>query len=200
VIITLDWRGPVGVGAFPDEPEQLAVLETPGVYLRVKTYQAGRTVSYVGQSTSLLSRIDQHITALLGLQATRRDADGKSIGRGDFADRLAAYGDITAAMAAAADDAARMRFFTASCDDALGFTPDHLNLVEGALKTRLESRSGVGEVENIQGVARASFDDVTLIESDFSQLAAADRETLATLIGTDAIEISDAVLGLSHAE
>lgn len=199
--ITLAWSGPVGVGCFPEEA---SALEGPGVYLRIKTYDGGRTVSYVGQSKSLLVRIDQHLTSLLGLLYPLRDAAGAPLGRGDFADRLRAYNDIDAVAAAALAEAKRMRFFVAACDEALGFHDGHLNLVEGALKSRLEreaaARAGVAECENIQGVPAADFEDVVAITGDFSALAPEDAETVASVIGAEPIEIAERALGLGHAE
>jgi hypothetical protein len=202
--ITLAWNGPVGVGRFPSDPSALEALDAPGVYLRVKTYAGGRTVSYVGQSKSLLVRIDQHLTSLLGLLYPLRDDAGAPLGRGDFADRVRAYNDIDATAAAALAEAKRMRFYLAPCDDTLGFRDDHLNLVEGALKSRIErqaaARAGADECENIQGVPVADFDDVVAIVGDFSALAPEDAETVATVVGAAPIEIAERALGLGHAE
>ncbi len=138
--IILTWTGPVGPGRFPDDPETLEAMQAPGVYLRVKVYDGDRVVGYVGQSQNVLSRIDQHLTGLLSLQQTLRDATGRIVARGDFADRLSAYDDIGPAMALAAADAARMRFYVAFCGEA--FEADRLNLVEGALKDRMEEIAG----------------------------------------------------------
>lgn len=204
MIITLNWRGPVGVGNFPTDPIDLEQIDAPGVYLRIKSYDAGRSVHYVGQSKSILMRIDQHITALLSLQYPLRNDRGDRIGRGDFADRINAYNQIDAAMAAVAADASRMGFYFAPCDEECGFLPDHLNLVEGALKTRLEQRatekSGLASVENIQGVPAADFDGTTEIESGFGDLEEDDQKLIASIIGREPMEISDAVMGLGHAE
>ncbi len=176
----------------------------PGVYLRLKSYDGGRSVHYVGQSKSVLMRIDQHITAMLSLQYPLRNAEGEKIGRGDFTDRINAYNQIESAMSAVAADVTRMRFFFAPCDDEARFTPEHLNLVEGALKTRLEQRSaeqnGLSSVENIQGVPASDFDGTIAIESAFDQLDHNDRDAVAHIIGADGIEISETELGLSHAE
>lgn len=202
MIITLAWNGPVGIGNFPTDSNVLEALDAPGVYLRLKSYERGRGVSYVGQSKSLLTRIDQHITALLSLQYPTRDATGAPVTRGDFADRIRAYNDLEAAMEATIADAARMRFFLAPCDDDLGFSPDHLNLVEGAIKTRLETHAvaGADACENIQGVPGSGFDGIVAIESDFTGLASADATTIAELIGAEPLAIPEAALGLGHAE
>ena len=72
--ITLVWQGPLGPGLFPEDPATLEPFREAGVYLRLKRYRAGRTVSYVGQSVSVLTRIDQHLTTMLSLQAPLRDA------------------------------------------------------------------------------------------------------------------------------
>lgn len=204
MIITLNWRGPVALGNFPTDASALEDIDVAGVYLRLKSYDHGRTVHYVGQSKSVLMRIDQHITALLSLQYPWRDAAGDRIGRGDFTDRINGYNDIEQTMALVAADAARMRFFFAPCDDEAGFLLDHLNLVEGALKTRLEQRAadgaGLASVENIQGVPASDFDGTIAVESAFDGLENIEREFVAGIIGVHPIEIPEAALGLSHAE
>ena len=204
MIITLNWRGPLGVGNFPTDPAALEEIDVPGVYLRLKSYDGGRGAHYVGQSKSVLMRIDQHITALLSQQYPLRNEAGDRIGRGDFTDRINAYNDIDKAMALVAAAASRMRFFFAPCDDDAGFLPEHLNLVEGALKTRLEQhaaqRAGLASVENIQGVPASEFDGTIGIESAFDGLDEKDCETVAGIIGTDPIGIPEAAMGLSHAE
>ena len=63
--LTLHWRGPVGPGRFPESDAELEAMAGAGVYLRVKRYAGGRTVSYVGQSRRLLTRFDQHIRDIL---------------------------------------------------------------------------------------------------------------------------------------
>ena len=200
--IILTWTGPIGAGRFPDDLETLETMQAPGVYLRVKAYDGDRIVGYVGQSRNVLSRIDQHLTGLLSLHQTVRDATGRIVSRGDFADRLGAYGDIGPAMALAAADAARMRFYVAFCGEE--FEADRLNLVEGALKDRMEEiaarRAGLIDCENRQGITADPFDGVVRIESDASALDAHHADIVDRLIGTDTIEIAESVLGLGHAE
>lgn len=200
--IILTWTGPAGPGRFPGDPETLEAMQAPGVYLRAKVYDGDRIVGYVGQSQNVLSRIDQHLTGLLSLHQTVRDGTGRIVARGDFADRLSAYDDIGPAMALATSDAARMRFYVAFCGEA--FDADRLNLVEGALKDRMEEiagrRAGLIDCENRQGIAADPFDGVVRIESDPSALDADHAEIVERLIGADAIEIAEATLGLGHAE
>ncbi len=202
--ITLNWRGPIALGNFPTDMTALEAIDAPGVYLRLKTYDGGRSVQYVGQSKSVLMRIDQHITALLSLQYPLRNARGDRIGRGDFTDRIAAYNQIEKTMALVAADAARMRFFFAPCDDDAGFLPEHLNLVEGALKTRLEAHAaqlaGLADVENIQGIPASDFEGTIAIESAFDRLAGKDRALVSHIIGHAPLGILEAALGLGHAE
>ena len=81
-----EWPGPVGPGRFPDDSETLGAMQAPGVYLRAKAYDGDRVVGYVGQSQNVLSRIDQHLAGLLSLQQTLRDAMGRIVSRGDFAE------------------------------------------------------------------------------------------------------------------
>ena len=200
--ILLAWAGPVGAGCFPADAEALETLAGAGVYLRVKTYANGRTVSYVGQSRNLVSRIDQHLTALLGLQAPLRDETGAVLASGDFHDRVRAYNDIAAAMALAAAEAARMRFYVARCGEA--FADDRLNLVESALKERLEAvvagAAGLLDCENRQGIAAGDFDDIVAIENDLGGLAATDRALLAGILGDEPIAIAAGALGMGFAE
>lgn len=202
--IVLNWRGPIALGNFPTDATELEAIDAPGVYLRLKTYDGGRSVQYVGQSKSVLMRIDQHITALLSLQYPLRNARGDRIGRGDFPDRIKGYNQIEKTLALVAADAARMRFFFASCDDDAGFLPEHLNLVEGALKTRLEAHaaqlSGLADVENIQGVPASDFDGTVAIESAFNRLEGEDRAIVSHIIGLEPMGIPEAALGLGHAE
>ena len=200
--ILLVWDGPLGAGRLPDDPAVLETLMQPGVYLRIRRYDKGRTVSYVGQSRNLLSRIDQHMTALLGLQYPLRDATGRVRFDGDFAGRLAAYGDVASAAALAGEEARRMCFFVARC--GADFSEDRLNLVEGALKTRLEQRVAAAAAslscDNRQGIPPGEFDDVVALESDTSGLGDDDRALIDEVLGTQPIEIVSPVSGDQFAE
>ncbi len=200
--IILTWTGAFGPGVFPKDRETLEAMQAPGVYLRVKAYDNDRVVGYVGQSQNVLSRIDQHLTGLLSLHQTLRDETGRIVSHGDFADRLGAYDDIGRAMALAAADAARMRFYVAYCDEA--FEAERLNLVEGAIKDRMEDiagrHAGLIEGENRQGIPADPFDGVVRIESDPSALDGVHAAIVERLIGAEAIEIAEAALGLGHAE
>ena len=195
--LTLAWRGPVGAGLFPDDEAGLDALRGPGVYLRMKLYAGGRTVSYVGQSRALLTRIDQHLTAMLGLQTPLRDGRGRTVFAGDAGARLAAYGDLARASAAAAGEAMRTRFYVALCDE--DFAPERLDLVEGALKARLEARiaAGVGlaACENVQGVPEDPFADIALIVQETAALAPDDAGLIARALGTDPMRIDAAPVG-----
>ncbi|MBT5810161.1 MAG: hypothetical protein HOI19_07280, partial [Rhodospirillaceae bacterium] len=123
--VSLFWQGPVGPGCFPIDPLIYENLCEPGVYLRVKTYAENRLVAYAGQSVSLLSRFDQHLTAMLSLSAPLRDLDGAVIFTGDAGARLQAYRTLETASLLAAADAARVRFWYARCDEY--FHGEHLN-------------------------------------------------------------------------
>ena len=199
--ITLTWTGPVGPGRFTDKPETLQAMQASGVYLRAKVYDGDLVVGYVGQSKNVLSRIDKHLMGLVSLQQTLRDQTGRIVSRGNFSDRISAYNDIGSAMALAAADASRMRFYVAFCGDT--FDPDCLNFVEGALKDRMEeiAQMGVGliDCENRRGVLADPFDGVVRIKSDPSALDAHHAEIVNRLIGAEAIEIAEAILGLGYA-
>ncbi len=200
--LTLAWQGPVGAGLFPDDGEALEALRAPGVYLRIKTYARGRTVSYVGQSRDLLTRIDQHLTAMLSLQTPLRDDGARTVFAGDAGARLAAYNDLRGAAGLAVEDVLRTRFYLAPCD--AGFAPDRLDLVEGALKARLEQRvaagAGLAACENVQGVPRDPFADIVRIVQDTTALAPGDAGTIALSLGAEPILLDAALVGTGHAE
>ena len=193
--LTLVWQGPVGAGLFPDDEAALEALRGPGVYLRIKSYRQGRTVSYVGQSRQLLTRIDQHLTAMLSLQTPLRDDDARTIFSGDAGARLAAYGDIEAAAGAATAEVLRTRFYVALCDE--DFAPERLDLVEGALKTRLEQRiaagAGLSACENVQGIPADPFADIAEIAQDTGVLVPRDAEIVARALGTEPIRVDAAL-------
>ena len=193
--VELVWQGPVGPGlspepVFPDDPLIFENLCEPGVYLRIKTYNAGRTVAYAGQSASLLSRFDQHLAAMLSLAAPLRNADGEVVFAGDAGARIDAYGNLADATALAAADAGRVRFWYALCNDY--FHTEHLNLAEGLLQRRIADRLGGGssDFENAKAAPGAMPDDVpdTWI-NDFSCLDAAGAGVLDNLLGDEAMTL-----------
>ena len=187
--VELVWQGPVGPGCadgtpFPDDPLLFENLCEAGVYLRIKTYDNGRTIAYAGQSVSLLSRFDQHLVAMLSLAAPLRDAAGEVVFTGDAAARLDAYGRLEDATALAAADAGRVRFWYALCDDY--FHAEHLNLAEGLLQRRIAQRlsSALSDVENARAAPGALPDEVPDIWiNDFSGLDATGAALLAGLLG-----------------
>ena len=197
--LTLVWQGPVGAGLFPEDEAALEALRGPGVYLRIKSYGRGRTVSYVGQSRQLLTRIDQHLTAMLSLQTPLRDDDAHTIFSGDAGARLAAYGDIRTAARAAAAEVLRTRFFVALCDE--DFAPERLDLVEGALKARLEQRvaagAGLSACENVQGIPADPFADSAEIAQDTEALDPHDAEIVACALGTEPIRVDAVLAGMA---
>ena len=195
--LVLAWQGPVGAGRFPDAEAAIEALGVPGVYLRLKIYRNARTVSYVGQSRNVLSRIDQHLAAMLALQTPLRDGGGRTIFAGDAGARLAAYNDLAAAAGAATEEVLRTRFYVALCDE--DFSDQRLDLVEGALKARLEERTasgaGLSICENIQGVPEDPFADIARIVQDTTALAPADAELVERALGSAAIRIDAALAG-----
>ena len=54
--LSLCWRGPVGAGNFPTDPESVDAINQAGIYIRLKLYEGGRTIAYVGQSGHLMTR------------------------------------------------------------------------------------------------------------------------------------------------
>ena len=195
--LILAWLGPVGAGLFPGDEAELEDLRGPGVYLRIKRYAGGRTVSYVGQSRSVLTRIDQHLTAMLALQTPLRDDRGRTVFAGDAGARLGAYNDLESASRAAAAEVLRTRFYVAFCGE--DFSDELLDLAEGALKARLENRvasgAGLSACENIQGIPRDPFADVARVVLDTSALAPKDAALVDRALGTDPIRMDMAPVG-----
>jgi hypothetical protein len=181
--VDLTWEGPLGPGAFPeDDPLLFERLCEAGVYLRVKIYDGGRIVAYAGQSVSLLARFDQHLCAMLSLAAPLRDSSGRVAFSGDAGARIRAYDNIREAVALAAEDAARVRFWYALCDDR--FHREHLNLVEGLLQRRLAKR--IAEVENAKAAPGTVPEDVPDVwRNDLSGLDGAGRSLLRGLLGDE---------------
>lgn len=193
----LAWQGPVGAGLFPDDEAALEALRGPGVYIRIKRYAGDRTVSYVGQSRSVLTRIDQHLTAMLALQTPLRDERGHTVFAGDAGARLGAYNDLEAASGAAAAEVLRTRFYVALCGE--DFSDELLDLAEGALKARMEERvvsgTGLSACENIQGIPQDPFADIVRIVLDTSALMPEDAEPVERALGTEPIRVDAAPVG-----
>ena len=203
--LMLQWRGPIGPGLFPESGDELAALSAPGIYLRIKRYDGGdtapRTVSYVGQSKQLIVRFDQHLRDILTFSSLLRDDTGTiALGR-DSANRFQAYNAIGDVMALVTAEAARLRFYWAFCED--GFDVAYLNLIEGALKSRLESRAGHGDAfacENRQGIGDGAFDEDIVVFNVFDALDAGDATMLGDLVGTDPIHLTVPLAELHHVE
>jgi hypothetical protein len=195
--LVLTWTGPVGPGRFPVDPLALEALARPGVYLRVKRYDNGRTIGYVGQSRNVLIRIDQHLTSALAFLYPVRDAAGQVRVSGDLAGRLAAYNDLESAVRLAAEDTARTRFYIAPCGD--GFDPGHLSLVEGVLKRRIESRiagrASALACDNLQGIAVPEDAVEMAVDNVLDGLAPDDEAVLADLVGREPIEVAALLAG-----
>lgn len=183
--VTLFWQGPIGPGAFPAPYREDSLLfETlcqSGVYLRVKLYEGGRTVAYAGQSVSLLSRFDQHLSAMLSLAAPLRDASGAVVFSGDAEARIDAYDRLDEASAMAVADTRRVRFFYALCDAY--FHVEHLNLAEGLLQRRIADR--LSDVENaVAAPGRVPDDCPDVWENDFGDIDPEGRVVLEAMLGT----------------
>ena len=180
--VTLNWRGPVGPGRFPEDPLLFERLCEAGVYLRVKTYTGDRIVAYVGQSASLLARFDQHLSSMMSLGGPLRDVTGKVVFSGDAAARIEAYRDLDDVAALAAADTQRVRFWYAQCDDY--FHTEHMSLVEGLLQRRIAER--LADFENAVAAPGRMPDDIPdLWQNDFSGLDASGRDVLEKLLGAE---------------
>ena len=185
----------MGPGSFPSTGDGLAALAVAGVYLRIKQYdgQDGdtRTVSYVGQSTRLIVRFDQHLRDILTFSSALRDDSGAVALARDGANRFEAYNALEDVLKLVAADAARLRFYWAACED--GFDAAYLSLVEGALKNRLEDKLAGGEMlacENKQGISGAGFDEDLVIAHHFGELKTTDAALLTDLLGAEPIRLA----------
>jgi len=199
--LILRWQGPVGPGLFPEAGDELAALATPGVYLRIKRYENDRTVSYVGQSTQLIVRFDQHLRDILTFSSALRDRTGAVALARDGVSRYRAYNALADVMALATAEAARLRFYWAACED--GFDAAWLSLVEGALKTRLEAQVAGGTAfacDNLQGIGEGSFDEDIVITHDFGALIDSETTLLVGLLGSEPIHLTVPVAELDHVE
>lgn len=200
--LILRWQGPTGPGLFPQGGDDLAALAIPGVYLRVKRYDGGRTVSYVGQSKQLIIRFDQHLRDMLTFSAALRDDSGAVVLGRDGVSRYGVYNALDEVLPLVAAETSRLRFYWAACED--GFDEDYMTLVEGALKSRLEEYvagdGGSFDVENRQGIAEPDFDDDILIIHEFGGLPAAEQTVLTAILGSDPIRVPVRIAELGHAE
>jgi len=187
----LSWRGPLAPGSFPADGEAFAALLVPAVYLRVKRYAAGRTVVYVGQTRTLLARIDQHLGQLFSFAVALRDDDGRVVFRGEAAERVAAFNDLDRLAALALAEGRRLAFYWAASDEM--FPDDALAFAEAALKARLEDRAAARAglaVENRSRVPVGALEAPITFELDAEALAAPDRALLDDLLGADALVLA----------
>jgi hypothetical protein len=184
----------MGAGLFPENTDDRAALDVAGVYLRVKMYEGGRLVGYVGQSKHLLQRFDQHLTRILSLNVTIRDETGlPACGT----DRLALFNALDKAGPLAFAEARRTRFYFARAED--GFDVDYLTLLEALLKARAEQNLG-SACENIQSIAVGAFDHDISVTHDFSLLAADAAAVVQSVIGVDSIHLQAAEEAFDHAD
>lgn len=191
--ITLVWSGPLGPGTFPADAEGIAALDIAAVYLRVKVYRADRLVAYVGQTTQLISRIDQHLTRLIGLTHTLRSDSGEVVYDAAFDSRLRAFNELEELGPTLLAEANRMRFYYAQCDES--FHDDYLDLIEHCLKARIESQAlALGfACENLNAVALRTLPedgDTVDIVNEVGDLAPVDQEWLRSLLGDAPIRIA----------
>ena len=203
--LTLQWRGPIGPGLFPEAGDALAALAAPGIYLRIKQYEGAggdaRRVSYVGQSKQLIVRFDQHIRDILTFSSALRDQTGEVALARDGASRYQAYNALEDVMALVTAEAARLRFYWAACED--GFDVAYLNLIEGALKARLEGQvagGGAFACENKQGIADGALEEDIVISHVFDDLEAADAALLTDLMAADPIHLTVPLAEFDYAE
>ena len=184
--LELHWRGPIGPGNFPTEPTTVEDLNQSGIYLRLKIYQNGRCIAYVGQSQNLLSRFEQHIRSILSLQQLPRDNIGFSIVSENFGDRFNFINKLSSLGVLAIADAERTKFYFALARD--GFDAEYLRLIEAMLKTRAEEII-CGDLENIQDITPGEFDHDITISNNFSRVDSEGYKLIESVIGHESINV-----------
>jgi len=195
--LSLYWRGPVGAGNFPTDPDAVDAINQAGVYLRLKLYEGGRTIAYVGQSGHLMTRFDQHLTRLLSLHQPLRDASGRVVGPPGTDNRFGTLNEITTVVPLAIEEVLRTRFYFALAED--GFDVDYLTLIEAKLKARAEDVLHE-RPENIQSINPGEFDHDISIVSDFADVDASGQQLIESVIGNTVIEIPSAEELFTHAD
>ena len=184
--LNLFWRGPLRSGSFPTDPESIENLNQVGIYLRIKLYKNGRTVSYVGQSRALISRFDQHLTRLLSFRQPLRDANGLVLEHCSVENRFVILNGIAEMAPLAIEEILRTEFYFALAQD--GFDINYLTLIEAMLKERAENIIRQ-PLENIQNINPGEFDHEISIVSDFSNVDVRGVELIKGIIGNTPIKI-----------
>ena len=181
--ITLRWDGPVGPKKFPEAFLEREDLSVSGVYLRLKQYENGRIVSYVGHSVNLLSRFDQHLRDILTFSVTLRDDSGEILLSREGTDRAEVYNQLDTLMPCIEKEIHRTQFLFARCGEEFG--EDYLKVAEALLKQRMECRTGIAisALENIQNIPLGGLDHEVLMQSDTSLLRADWIEVLNKMLG-----------------
>ena len=185
--IKLRWDGPVGPKNFPEAFLEKESLSVSGVYLRLKQYEYGHIVSYVGHSVNLLSRFDQHLRDILTFSVTLRDDFGEVLLSRNGSDRAAVYNRLDTLMPCIEKELSRTQFLFARCGDEFG--EGYLKVAEALLKQRMECRIGIAisALENIQNIPLGGLDHEVLIQSDTSLLRADWIEVLNKMLGDQSI-------------
>ena len=194
--LNLFWRGPLRSGSFPTDPESFENLNQGGIYLRLKLYKNGRTVAYVGQSRTLISRFDQHLTRLLSLRQPLRDVNGLVVEHCGTENRFVLLNGIAEMAPLAIEEILRTEFYFALAQD--GFDINYLTLIEAMLKKRAENIMRE-QLENIQRINPGEFDHEISIVSDFSYVDVRGCQLIEGVIGSTPIQIPMAQQDLAHA-
>ena len=178
--VSLNWQGPFGTDCIPQDPLIFENLCEPGVYLRLKTYDRDRIVAYVGQSVSLLSRFDQHLSAMLSLASPLRDVSGTIVFSGDAGARLDAFTDLSWYTELAVADVQRVWFFYVLCDDY--FHTEYMSLAERLLQRRITQRTS--DIENlVSAPSGMPVDTPERWANDFTALTDMGANLLENLLG-----------------
>ena len=194
--LNLFWRGPLRSGSFPTDLESIENLNQEGIYLRIKRYKNGRTVAYVGQSRTLISRFDQHLTRLLSLRQPLRDENGLVVEHFYVENRFVVLNGVAEMAPLAIEEVLRTEFYFALAQD--GFDINYLTLIEAMLKKRAENITRQ-QLENIQNINPGEFDHEISIVSDFSNVDVRGVELIKGIIGNTPIKIPMTQEDLIHA-
>ena len=115
--LEIHWQGLYGSGLFLHMVEGMQNLLRTRIYLRIKSYSGGRTVTYVGPSNQFLEGINQHIAGgAPGLTLGSNDESGQMLFTPAFDAHIRALNDTENITKLALAEAQRMRFYYALCD------------------------------------------------------------------------------------
>ena len=113
--VQLDWHGPLAIpriDAYYRKFQQ--ILDSAGVYFYIQQYPE-ETVGYVGETSELMFRIQQHYSNFVGLMYYLRHDSGKEAYNPTIRRRNQGLDEIDIHVGVSMKEAKRLKFFFASC-------------------------------------------------------------------------------------